>query len=156
MKVFSNGVRFCCAFLLLETMTQFIYANSIAKYRLWEGPSPSLAVQLNALQFGVIGFWVLTFIWMKVQQLFDVLPFDVVFWKFLVIWSFSSLWSMADEIDPPENMCRCLYNNYDIEVSLMLKRGNFDFREGLLEELACFFQSLVGALSLHPTWWTTV
>lgn len=63
-------------------MTQFVYANSIAKYRLWEGPSPTLALQLSALQFGVIGFWVLTFIWMKVEQSLDVL--------FVILCSFSS------------------------------------------------------------------
>eukprot|EP00210_Caulerpa_lentillifera_P000472 g455.t1 len=99
LKVAGNGMRVSCAFVLLETMTHFIYANSIAKYRSWERLTHGLTLNLNALQFGVIGFWVLTFIWMK----------------FLVIWSFSSFWSIADEIDPPENMGRCLYNNYDIE-----------------------------------------
>ena len=36
--------------------------------------------------------------------------------KFLVMWRFFRLWALADGVDPPENMTRCMSNNYSIEM----------------------------------------
>jgi D-alanyl-lipoteichoic acid acyltransferase DltB (MBOAT superfamily) len=36
--------------------------------------------------------------------------------QFLVIWRFFRAVALADGIVPPENMGRCVCNNYDIEV----------------------------------------
>jgi hypothetical protein len=35
--------------------------------------------------------------------------------QFLVIWRFFRFWALADGIVPPENMTRCVANNYDVE-----------------------------------------
>ena len=35
--------------------------------------------------------------------------------KFLLIWRFFRLWALADGVDPPENMLRCMSNNYSLE-----------------------------------------
>jgi len=35
--------------------------------------------------------------------------------KFLLIWRFFRLWALADGIDPPENMVRCMSNNHSLE-----------------------------------------
>ena len=35
--------------------------------------------------------------------------------KFLLLWRFFRLWSLVDGIDPPENMIRCMSNNYSLE-----------------------------------------
>ncbi|KAF5825594.1 MBOAT, membrane-bound O-acyltransferase family-domain-containing protein [Dunaliella salina] len=45
------------------------------------------------------GFWVLVYMWLK----------------FLIIWRFFRAVALADGIVPPENMGRCVCNNYDIE-----------------------------------------
>jgi len=42
------------------------------------------------------GFWNLIIVWLKL----------------LIPWRFFRLWSLADGIDPPENMVRCMTNNY--------------------------------------------
>lgn len=50
-------------------------------------------------QVGVVGFWVLNFMWLK----------------FTAIWRFFRLWALLLGVSPPENMLRCVNNNYDIE-----------------------------------------
>ena len=40
--------------------------------------------------------------------------------QFLVIWRFFRFWALADGMQVPENMLRCICNNYDIEVVLAL------------------------------------
>jgi D-alanyl-lipoteichoic acid acyltransferase DltB (MBOAT superfamily) len=44
----------------------------------------------------MIGFWNLMIVWLKL----------------LLPWRFFRLWALADGIDPPENMVRCMANNY--------------------------------------------
>ena len=46
-----------------------------------------------------MGYWVLQFMWLK----------------FTVIWRFFRLWALAAGVVPPENMTRCINNNYDVE-----------------------------------------
>lgn len=35
--------------------------------------------------------------------------------KFLIIWRFFRLWALVDGINPPENMLKCMSNNYSLE-----------------------------------------
>ncbi|CAD7702174.1 unnamed protein product [Ostreobium quekettii] len=98
-KVCHYGLRLLGCLLALEVLTHTIYANAIAKYRLWHQLQLWGAARFSPLDLSTIGFWVLMFMWLK----------------FLVIWRFFRLWSLADGIDAPENMTRCLCNNYDIE-----------------------------------------
>ncbi|DBA77765.1 hypothetical protein WJX77_010553 [Trebouxia sp. C0004] len=95
--VFWYAGRLACAMLLLETMSHSLYFNSIAKHRLWQRYGAQL--RLSAADMGMISFWVLMFMWLK----------------FLVIWRFFRMWALLDGIQVPENMLRCICNNYDIE-----------------------------------------
>lgn len=36
--------------------------------------------------------------------------------KFLLIWRFFRLWALIDGVTPPENMLRCMSNNYSLEM----------------------------------------
>ena len=36
--------------------------------------------------------------------------------QFLVIWRFFRFWALTDGMQVPENMLRCICNNYDVEV----------------------------------------
>ncbi|KAI9453325.1 MBOAT, membrane-bound O-acyltransferase family-domain-containing protein [Lactarius psammicola] len=54
----------------------------------WSGMTPA--------QLSMIGFWNLIFVWLKL----------------LLPWRFFRLWTLADGLDPPENMIRCMANNY--------------------------------------------
>ncbi|GMH33432.1 hypothetical protein BSKO_01266 [Bryopsis sp. KO-2023] len=93
-RIAGYGVRFLVGMLVVEAVAHTMYVNSIAKYRLWKKFG-----DWDSLTLSVIGFWVLIFMWLK----------------FFVIWRFFRFWSLADDVEPPENMCRCLCNNYDIE-----------------------------------------
>lgn len=44
--------------------------------------------------------------------------------QFLVIWRFFRMWALADGVQVPENMMRCICNNCDIEVSGLQSRTN--------------------------------
>ena len=52
--------------------------------------------QYTPLQLSMIGYFNLHIIWLKL----------------LIPWRFMRLWSLVDGIDPPENMIRCMSNNY--------------------------------------------
>ncbi|KAG2101567.1 MBOAT, membrane-bound O-acyltransferase family-domain-containing protein [Suillus discolor] len=49
---------------------------------------------------------------MKAWQGYTPLELIVVWLKLLLPWRFFRLWSLASGIDPPENMVRCMVNNY--------------------------------------------
>ncbi len=87
------GVRWVVNFFLLEVLLHLSYANAISAQRssvLNEVTSPVLAFSLSVC--------VLFFMWLK----------------FLLIWRFFRFWSLLNDIDPPENMNRCLFNNYSM------------------------------------------
>ncbi|KAA6428329.1 MAG: hypothetical protein FRX49_01925 [Trebouxia sp. A1-2] len=95
--VFLYAGRLACAMLLMEIMNHSLYFNSIAKHKLWQRYGAQL--RLSTADMGMISFWVLMFMWLK----------------FLVIWRFFRMWALVDGIQVPENMLRCICNNYDIE-----------------------------------------
>jgi len=80
--------RFFACFMTLEFILHFMYVIAIKDTRAWEGDS--------AAELSMIGFWNLIIVWLKL----------------LIPWRFFRLWALLDGIDPPENMVRCMANNY--------------------------------------------
>lgn len=76
-----------------QVVTHSFHVNALAVSGAWRGHD------FKALEVGVVGFWVLQFMWLK----------------FTAIWRFFRLWALLTGISPPENMLRCVNNNYDIE-----------------------------------------
>jgi D-alanyl-lipoteichoic acid acyltransferase DltB (MBOAT superfamily) len=73
----------------MELILHYIYAVAISKaHPTWTIYSP--------FQLSMLGFFHLHIIWLKL----------------LLPWRFFRLWSLIDSIDPPENMVRCMSNNY--------------------------------------------
>ncbi|CAE6335175.1 unnamed protein product [Rhizoctonia solani] len=84
----AYALRFLACLLTLEIILHMMYVVAIKDVRAWHGLSP--------LQLSMVGFWNLIVVWMKL----------------LIPWRFFRLWALADGIDPPENMVRCMANNY--------------------------------------------
>lgn len=51
--------------LLLEIMSHTLYFSSITRYSLWQLYGAQL--KLTAVDMGIISFWVLMFMWLKVS-----------------------------------------------------------------------------------------
>ncbi|CDU26277.1 probable GUP1-Multimembrane-spanning protein essential for proton symport of glycerol [Sporisorium scitamineum] len=86
--VVRYGVRFVVSLLTMELILHFIYVNAIKDSKAWVGATP--------LELSMIGFWNLIIVWLKL----------------LIPWRFFRLWAMADGVEAPENMVRCMANNY--------------------------------------------
>ncbi|KAI9159552.1 glycerol transporter [Blastocladiella emersonii ATCC 22665] len=86
--VTKYAARLAGAVLLMEVMMHLFHVVALARAREWAGMSP--------LEIGAVGFINLKFIWLKL----------------LIIWRFFRTWALADGIDPPENMRRCVTNHY--------------------------------------------
>ncbi|KAH9955917.1 MBOAT, membrane-bound O-acyltransferase family-domain-containing protein [Russula dissimulans] len=82
------ALRFLISLLTMETLIHVMYVVAIKDARAWSGMSPA--------QLSMLGFWNLIFVWLKL----------------LLPWRFFRLWALADGLDPPENMIRCMANNY--------------------------------------------
>ena len=83
------GIRFLICLLTMEIMLHFIYAVAISKAQpAWELYTP--------FQLSMIGYFNLHIIWLKL----------------LLPWRFFRFWALLDGIDPPENMVRCMSDNY--------------------------------------------
>lgn len=80
-------IFFICV-LNMELILHFIYVVAISKAKAWKGDTP--------FQISMIGLFNLNIIWLKL----------------LIPWRFFRLWALVDGIDPPENMIRCMDNNY--------------------------------------------
>jgi len=72
----------------MEFILHFMYVVAMKDSQAWRGTSP--------FELSMIGFWNLMIVWLKL----------------LLPWRFFRLWALADGIDPPENMVRCMANNY--------------------------------------------
>ncbi|SGY43238.1 BQ5605_C001g00004 [Microbotryum silenes-dioicae] len=84
-------VRFVACLLTMELVLHSMYVVAIkdeARSGAWSGESP--------FELSMIGFWNLIVVWLKL----------------LIPWRFFRLWALLDSIDPPENMVRCMANNY--------------------------------------------
>ena len=83
------GIRFAICLLTMEVMQHFIYAVAISKASpTWEVYTP--------FQLSMLGYFNLHHIWLKL----------------LLPWRFFRLWSLTDGIDAPENVVRCMSDNY--------------------------------------------
>ncbi|KAF9231522.1 MBOAT, membrane-bound O-acyltransferase family-domain-containing protein [Melanogaster broomeanus] len=81
-------MRFLVCLLTMEFILHYMYVVAIQGAKAWHGDTP--------LELSMIGFWNLIVVWLKL----------------LLPWRFFRLWSLASGIDPPENMVRCMANNY--------------------------------------------
>ncbi|KAF9048876.1 MBOAT, membrane-bound O-acyltransferase family-domain-containing protein [Panaeolus papilionaceus] len=81
-------IRFAVCFLTMEFILHYMYMVAIKDSKAWGGDSPA--------QIAMIGFWNLIIVWLKL----------------LIPWRFFRAWALLDGIDPPENMVRCMANNY--------------------------------------------
>lgn len=86
--VVRYAIRFIVSLLTMELILHFIYVNAIKDSKAWIGATP--------LELSMIGFWNLIIVWLKL----------------LIPWRFFRLWAMADGVEAPENMVRCMANNY--------------------------------------------
>lgn len=89
------GLRFAVVWACLEWQTHAIHANAMATSSAAWRSSGLLA----PAQAACVSFWALMFTWLK----------------FTCMWRFFRLWSLAWGCVPPENMLRCVCNNYDAE-----------------------------------------
>ncbi|QSS61371.1 glycerol uptake protein [Histoplasma capsulatum] len=83
------GIRFLLALLSMEVIIHYIYVVAISK------SSPNWSVY-TPFQLSMLGYFNLHHIWLKL----------------LLPWRFARLWALIDGVDPPENMVRCMSDNY--------------------------------------------
>ncbi|KAK0534500.1 glycerol transporter [Tilletia horrida] len=84
----SYALRWLFCFLTMEFVLHFIWVNAIKDAKAWAG--------LSLMELSMVGFWNLIVVWLKL----------------LIPWRFFRLWAMLDGVDAPENMIRCMANNY--------------------------------------------
>lgn len=88
-RTLRYGLRFFICLFTMEIMLHYIYAVAISKaHPAWE--------VYSAFQVSMLGYFNLHHIWLKL----------------LLPWRFFRLWALVDGIDAPENMVRCMSNNY--------------------------------------------
>ncbi|KAF5379735.1 hypothetical protein D9615_005789 [Tricholomella constricta] len=81
-------IRLLASLLTMELILHFMYVVAIKDTKAWVGNTPA--------QISMIGFWNLIIVWLKL----------------LIPWRFFRLWAIMDGIEVPENMVRCMANNY--------------------------------------------
>lgn len=86
--IFKYALRFAFSYLTLEVILHYMYVIAIKNTGAWRNNTPA--------ELALIGFWNLIIVWLKL----------------LIPWRFFRLWSLCDGIDCPENMIRCVANNY--------------------------------------------
>ena len=88
-RTLMYGIRFFVCLLTMELMLHYIYAVAISKAKpAWEVYSP--------FELSMLGYFNLHIIWLKL----------------LIPWRCFRLWALVDGVDPPENMVRCMSDNY--------------------------------------------
>ncbi|KXG48256.1 Membrane bound O-acyl transferase, MBOAT [Penicillium griseofulvum] len=88
-RIMMYAVRFGLTLLCMELILHYIYAVAISK------ADPDWSI-FTPGQLSMLAFFNLHIIWLKL----------------LLPWRFFRLWALVDGIDPPENMVRCMSNNY--------------------------------------------
>ena len=97
-EVARYAARFVAVVACLEALTHGIHANAAAVSRAWRGGG-ALGAAMSPPELGAVGYWTLLFMWLK----------------FTAVWRFFRLWALAAGVSPPENMTRCVNNNYDAD-----------------------------------------
>ncbi|ODQ77348.1 hypothetical protein BABINDRAFT_163605 [Babjeviella inositovora NRRL Y-12698] len=87
-RIAVYAARFAFCLLVMEFLLHYMYVVAVSKTKAWDGDTP--------FQISMLGLFNLNIIWLKL----------------LIPWRLFRLWAMADGIDPPENMIRCMDNNY--------------------------------------------
>ncbi|CUM66374.1 uncharacterized protein PRCAT00004038001 [Priceomyces carsonii] len=87
-RTFVYLVRLAFCVLVMEFLLHFMYVVAVSKTKAWTGDTP--------FQLSMLGLFNLNIIWLKL----------------LIPWRLFRFWSLLDGIDPPENMIRCMDNNY--------------------------------------------
>lgn len=87
-RIAIYGARLGFCILVMEFLLHFMYVVAVSKTKAWDGDTP--------FQVSMLGMFNLNLIWLKL----------------LIPWRLFRFWSLLDGIDPPENMIRCMDNNY--------------------------------------------
>lgn len=87
-RITAYAVRFGLCLLTMELVLHYIYVVSICETRAWKNDTP--------FQISMVALMNLNVIWLKL----------------LLPWRLFRLWGLLDGIDAPENMVRCVNNNY--------------------------------------------
>lgn len=87
-RTFTYILRFIVCIMTMEFILHFMYVVAVSKTKAWTGDSP--------FQISMLGYFNLNIIWLKL----------------LIPWRLFRAWALMDGIDPPENMIRCMSNNY--------------------------------------------
>mmetsp|Transcript_50947 Transcript_50947/g.163040 ORF Transcript_50947/g.163040 Transcript_50947/m.163040 type:complete len:803 (+) Transcript_50947:144-2552(+) len=84
--------------LLFEILQHILFPSAIVQYAtVWAG-RPGF-VQPSFLCVAALAYWMLEFTW----------------FKYMLIFRFFRLWSLIDGINPPEDIGRCMSNNYSVK-----------------------------------------
>ncbi|KHN94564.1 Membrane bound O-acyl transferase, MBOAT [Metarhizium album ARSEF 1941] len=92
-RTIRYGVRFLLVLLVMELILHFDYVGAISLAKPVWG-------DYSAAQLSLLSFFNLHIIWLKL----------------LLPWRLFRLWALMDGIDPPENMVRCVSNNYSTQL----------------------------------------
>ncbi|CDO94930.1 unnamed protein product [Kluyveromyces dobzhanskii CBS 2104] len=87
-RSFKYALRLLFCLFTMEFLLHFVYVVAVSKAKAWAGDTP--------FQISMIGLFNLNLIWLKL----------------LIPWRLFRLWALLDGIDPPENMIRCMNNNF--------------------------------------------
>ncbi|ORY54810.1 putative glycerol: H+ symporter [Pseudomassariella vexata] len=88
-RLIRYGIRFALTLLAMEVILHFDYVQAISKaHPVWD--------EYTASQLSLLSYFNLHLIWLKL----------------LLPWRLFRLWALVDGIDPPENMLRCVSDNY--------------------------------------------
>lgn len=88
-RTIRYAIRFLLVLLAMEVILHYDYVSAISKANpVWSSYTPS--------QLSLLSYFNLHMIWLKL----------------LIPWRMFRLWALVDGIDPPENMLRCVSNNY--------------------------------------------
>ena len=92
-RTIAYAIRFVLALLTMEVVIHFLYPVAISKSNPdWNTYTP--------FELSMLGYFSLHHIWLKL----------------LIPWRFFRLWALVDGIDPPENMVRCMSDNYSTQA----------------------------------------
>ena len=84
-------IRWCGAFIVMEIMCSYFPFFAVLNSGLFR--------VLSASEIAVVSYMTLKMMWLK----------------FLLIWRLFRMWALFDGVAPPENMLKCMSNNYSLE-----------------------------------------
>ncbi|KAH8173746.1 MBOAT, membrane-bound o-acyltransferase family protein [Sarocladium implicatum] len=92
-RTIRYAFRFILVLLAMELVLHYDYVGAISKASpVWDDYTPA--------QLSMLSFFNLHIIWLKL----------------LLPWRLFRLWALVDGMDPPENMVRCVSNNYSTQL----------------------------------------